>query len=236
MHEIYADVVFTDSYKQNSYLPEKLRTYFRTIFIDKMNCEFSNKYIECPKNKIETTKFYFVFNGYAHLIPSSLLFLSTGNETHRFCSFQFSSEIDYISIDSRIFGAYHRLYDGENNTIRFIYPNDPNFIVDVKDYTGYENRKGVKKEVPSIEYLRDWDRSLKKEELMVKDAFEEIENEKKKIRERKKELDKKEKEIFDNKEKIETLERENQELTEQVQRDKDLIWQLINYCNGTSHS
>ena len=71
---------------------------------------------------------------------------------------------------------------------------------------------------------------------MVKDAFEEIENEKNKIRERKKELDKKEKEIIDNKEKIETLERENQELTEQIQRDKDLIWQLINYCNGTSHS
>ena len=229
MHEIYTDVVFTDSYKQNSYLPEKLRTYFRTIFIDKMDCEFSNKYIECPKNKIEITKFYFVFNGYAHFIPSTLLFLSTGNETHRFCSFQFSSEIDYISIDSRIFGAYHRLYDGENNTIRFIYSNDPNFIVDVKDYTSYENRKGVKKEVPSIEYLRDWDRSLKKEELMVKDAFEEIENEKKKLLS-----------IFSfsflSKEKIETLERENQELTEQVQRDKDLIWQLINYCNGTNHS
>ena len=235
MHDIHADVIFTDSYSDDNYIPERLRTLFRTIFVDKMKCEFSYSYIECPIDKIESTKIYFVFNGYAHLIPSSLLFLSSGNETHRFCSFKFSSEIDYISIDSRIFGAYHRLYDGENNTVRFVYPDDPNFIVDVKDYTGFENRKGVKKEIPSNEYLRDWEQSLKKEEVNINKASIEIENDRKRLRERNKELDKREKEIIDNKEKIETLERENQELNEQIQRDKDLIWHLINYCNGTKH-
>ena len=235
MHDIHADVIFTDSYSDDNYIPERLRTLFRTIFVDKMKCEFSYSYIECPIDKIESTKIYFVFNGYAHLIPSSLLFLSSGNETHRFCSFKFSSEIDYISIDSRIFGAYHRLYDGENNTVRFVYPDDPNFIVDVKDYTGFENRKGVKKEIPSNEYLRDWEQSLKKEELNINEALIEIENDRKRLRERNKELDKREKEIIDYKEKIETLESENQELNEQIQRDKDLIWHLINYCNGTKH-
>ena len=234
MHEINANVIFTDSYRENSYIPEKLRTFFRTIFIDKMECEFSYSYIICPINKIEATKIYFVFNGYAHFIPSSLLFLKAGNDTHRYCSFKFSSEIDYIFIDSRIFGAYHRLYDGENKTIRFVYPEDPDFIVDVKDYTGFKNREGVKKEIPSIDHLRDWEQNLKKEELTIKESLAEIEKERNKIRERIKEIDKKE-ETIGNKEKIETLERENQELTEKVKKNKDLIEHLIKYCNSTSH-
>ena len=164
LHEINADVVFTDSYQSKSYIPETLKTFFRTIFVDEMNCEFKQDDIICPINKIKANKIYFVFNGFAHYIPNSLLFYG-GNETHQYCRFEFSSKIDYISIDSYIFGAYHRLYDGENNTIRFVYPEDPYFIEDVKEYTGYENRNGVKMEVRTYEYLKDWERSLQKEEL-----------------------------------------------------------------------
>ena len=31
------------------------------------------------------------------------------------------------------------------------------------------------------------------------------------------------------------LEEENQELTEKINLDKELIWRLINYCNQTTH-
>lgn len=99
LHEINSDVVFTDSGKLKSYLPESLKTIFRTIFVDKLNCKFKGDDIICPIKKLEANKFYFVFNGYAHYIPNSILFYK-GNETHQYCRFQFSSEIDYISIDS----------------------------------------------------------------------------------------------------------------------------------------
>ena len=94
-----------------------------------MDCDITtwDHEIMCPTKKIETTKFYLVFNGYAHYIPGSLLFFGLGDKLY--CSFKFSSEVDYISIDSHILGIYHRLYDGENNTVRFASPNNPNFII-----------------------------------------------------------------------------------------------------------
>ena len=98
IYDIYADVIFTESYKRRNYLPEKLKTYFRTIFIDRLNCEYDYKFIVCP-NSVKAKKFYLVFNGYAHFIPSSLLYKEK-NETHLYSNFEFSSEIDYISIDS----------------------------------------------------------------------------------------------------------------------------------------
>ena len=205
-----------------------------------MNCEFKQDDIICPINKIKANKIYFVFNGFAHYIPNSLLFYG-GNETHQYWRFEFSSKIDYISIDSYIFGAYHRLYDGENNTIRFVYPDDPYFIEDVKEYTGYENRNGVKREVRTYEYLQDWERSLQKEELMIDEAKKEIKNDKKAVRERTEQLNNREKELNEREkrmkeiyERLAELEVENQELTEQINMDKELIWHLINYCNKTS--
>lgn len=82
-----------------------------------MDCDITtwDHEIMCPTKKIETTKFYLVFNGYAHYIPGSLLF--SGLDDKLYCSFKFSSEVDYISIDSHILGINHRLYDGENNTV-----------------------------------------------------------------------------------------------------------------------
>ena len=241
IHGIFADVIFTDSYRKTSYIPETLRTFFRTIFVDKMDCEFSSSsYIKCPKTKIETTKFYLVFNGYAHLIPNSLLFYSSVNETHKYCTFQFTSDINYISIDSYILGVYHRLYDGENDTVRFVYPNDSNFIVDVEEYTGYENRNGTKKEIPSIEYLRDYERRLKKEELMIKETLIQIEKDKKIIREKteslnnkeielqkyEEELKKKEEEMKEKIEKIEEYEKEINDLKNEIKNKNETIQNL----------
>ena len=234
IYDIYADVIFTDSYKADSLFPESLKTYLRTIFVDKMDCEFSLSYIKCPVNKINTTKFYFVFNGYAHYIPSSLLFSNSGNETHKYSHFKFSSEIEYISIDSYILGAYHRLYDGENNTVRFVYPGDDNFIVDVQDYTGYENRDGTKKEIPSIEYLRDYERTLKRQEENIQETLIKIEDDKKIIIEKteslnkremelqkyEEDLKKREEEMKDKIEKADELEKENENLKEEI-KNKD---------------
>ena len=45
--------------------------------------------------------------------------------------------------------------------MRFVYPNDESYILDVGKITGYENRKGTKKEVLDIEYLRELERTLK---------------------------------------------------------------------------
>ena len=240
IHDIYTDVIFTDSYKRDSHIPEKLRTFFRTIFVDKMDCEFSFSYIICPINKINTTKFYLVFNGYAHFIPSSLLFSNSGNETHKYSTFCFSSEIDYISIDSYIFGAYHRLYDGENDTVRFVYPGDDNFIVDVEKYTGYENRNGTKKEIPSIEYLRDYERSLKKQEEKIQETIIKIENDKKIILEKteslnkkeielqkyEEELKKKEEDMKDIIEKADEYEKENENLKKEIKNKDEQIQSL----------
>ena len=242
IYDIYADVIFTDSYRKTSYIPETLKTFFRTIFVDKMDCEFSSSssYIKCPNTKIETTKFYLVFNGYAHLIPNSLLFSSSVNETHKYCTFQFSSNIDYISIDSYILGAYHRLYDGENDTVRFVYPNDNNFIVDVQEFTGFENRNGTKKEIPSIEYLRDYERRLKQEELRIKETLIQIENAKIIIREKteslnnkeielqkyEEELKKKEEEMKDKIEKVDKYEKEINDLKNEIKNKDDKIQNL----------
>ena len=144
-----------------------------------MNCEFSNIYLTYPTEKIKQYKLYYVFNGFAHKIPNSLLFGNgNGNGTHNYSNSEFSSEIDYVSIDSYIFGVYLRLYDGENNTVRFLYPDDDKFIVDVEKFTGYENRNGTKKEVPSREYLRDYEKKLIKKEKEINDSLIEIEEKK----------------------------------------------------------
>ena len=230
INDIYADVIFTDSYKKINYIPETLKTYFRTIFIDKMGCAYTYSSIICPIKKIEATKFYLVFNGYAHLIPNSLLYSSFGNETHKYCNFQFSSEIEYISIDSYLFGAYHRLYDGENNTVRFVYPNNDNFIVDVQEFTGYENRNGTKKEVPSIEYLKDLEKRLKRLEIIINDTLIKIENDKKIIKEKNESLIAKEIEL---KKYEEELKKKEKEMDEKYQKEINALKNEIKNKNET---
>ena len=227
-----ADVIFTDSYKKTNYIPDTLKTYFRTIYIDKMDCTFSFSYIICPIKKIETTKFYLVFNGYTHLIPNSLLYRSFGNETHKYCNFQFSYEIEYIYIDSYIFGAYHRLYDGENNTVKFAYPNDDNFIVDVQEFTGYENRNGIKKEVPSIEYLRDFEKRLKRLEKTINETLIKIEIDKNIIKEKNESLIAKEIEL---KKYEEELKKKEKEMDEKYQKEINALKDEIKNKNETIH-
>ena len=92
-------------------------------------------------------KLYFVFNGYAHLISNNLIFHQGTESKYNYTNFKFINQVEYISFDNYIFGNYHKLYDEENNTIRFVYPNDESYILDVGEFTGYENRKGTKKEV-----------------------------------------------------------------------------------------
>ena len=211
IYEIHADVIFTETHHLLSYIPEKLRPVFKPIF-DKMNCEYRGDRISCPIKTIQETKFYLVFNGYAHLIPGNLLFHYTDKRSYSTCSFEFTTKIDYIKIDSRIFGSYHRLYDGEDNTIRFAYPKDPNFIVDVKDITGYERR--FDDEI-SIVYLKDWERRLKKRELAMNETLKEFNEREKNYKAR-----------------IEYLESQIEELNDKLKDNKEIIWHLINNCNN----
>ncbi len=182
---IHAEVIFTESLSNNNLIPYDYKIYFDDIFINKLNCEASLSNYKCPNKMIESFKFYFVFNGFAHLIPNSILFYTVSDLNYT--SFKFTKEIDYISLDSNFFGFYHRLYDKENNTIRFVYPQDKNYILDVQSL-GYENRDGVKKDYKDIIYLQKWESELIEKEKNINITYNEIE-------EKKKELNKKEGEL-----------------------------------------
>ena len=187
--DIYADVIFTESYKQNNnYIPSKYKEIFNSIFIDNYNCEVMSNVYKCPIEILNNLKLYFVFNGYAHLISNHLLFHQGTESEYNYTNFRFTTEIEYISIDSYIFGNYHKLFDGENNTVRFVYPKDKSYILDVGEITGYENRKGTKKEVLDIEYLRDLERNLKERENNLNVTLKEIEEQKKILNKREGEL------------------------------------------------
>ena len=190
-----ADVIFTDSYKETNYIPNKYRGIFNSIFIDQYNCEsFSNSY-RCPTEMLDKIKLYFVFNGYAHLISNNLIFHIGTDNNYNYSNFDFTENIEYISIDSYVFGNYHKLFDKENNTVRFLYPTDKSYILDVGKITGYENRNGTKKEVPEIEFLRNWEKRLKEEEKSLNMTLKEIEEKKKILDKREGELNNKERNL-----------------------------------------
>ena len=116
------------------------------------------------------------------------------------------------SILSKIFVKNIIFYDGEDNTIRFAYPKDPNFIVDVKDITGWERR--FDDEI-SIVYLKDWERRLKKRELAMNETLKEFNEREKNYKAR-----------------IEYLESQIEELNDKLKDNKEIIWHLINNCNN----
>jgi hypothetical protein len=178
-------------------------------------------------------KLYFVFNGYAHLISNNLIFHKGTDEEYLYANFEFSNEIEYISIDSYVFGNYHKLFDKENNTIRFVDPNDKSSILDVGGITGYENRNGTSKDIPDIGFLRDWEKRLKEKEKTMNETMKEIEEKKKILDKREGELNKcqtnltnwennlcQKEEAFE-KEK-ENITKENKELKEEVKYEKEL--------------
>ena len=200
--EIHADVIFTEFFNNKNYIPETYKIFFDDIFINHFNCETYLHSYTCP-NSILETKFYFVFNGFAHLIPNNLLFSSSELSNVNYTNFLFTSEIDYISFDSDFFGVYHRLFDKENNTIRFVYPKDEKYILDVQSL-GYENRNGVKKEYEDIEFLRKWNIELKEKEKNINITLNEIEL-------KKKNLDKKEEELNNWNKNLSNLEKELKE-------------------------
>ena len=125
-------------------------------------------------------------------------------------------------------------------------PNNIYFITDVQEFTGYENRNGTKKEIPSIEYLKDYERRLERKELIINETLIEIEKEKKIINEKNETLIIKEKEL---KELEKELKRKEAEWKETIKRyEKDIsalkkeieMYKLIIEClihkNETSHS
>ena len=87
-----------------------------------------------------------------------------------------------------------------------------NFIVDVKDITGYERR--FDDEI-SIVYLKDWERRLKKRELAMNETLKEFNEREKNYKAR-----------------IEYLESQIEELNDKLKENKEIIWHLINNCNN----
>ena len=238
--DIYADVVFTESFKKNNnYIPKKYKQIFNSIFVDNYNCEVISDEYKCPIEILNKLKLYFVFNGYAHLISNNLLFHNETESKYNYTNFEFTDKIEYISLDSYIFGNYHKLFDGENNTMRFVYPDDESYILDVGKITGYENRKGTKKEVLDIEYLRDLERTLKEKEKNLNITLEEIEEEKKLLNKREGELNikednlnKKENDLIEREKRVEKeiidLKNETEQLKGELEINKNEIKKLEN--------
>ena len=221
---IHTEVIFIESFNHKNYIPEIYKIYFDDIFINQYKCETILESYKCPFKMLESIKFYFVFNGFAHLIPNNLLFHSGLDEDFNYTNFDFTSRIDYISLDNNLFGFYHRLYDKENNTIRFVYPLDEKYILDVKSL-GYENRDGFKKDYKDIEFLRKWERDLIEKEKNINVTYNELE-------EKKKQLDKKEVEINDMKKNLSIWENDlrekEKETEEKIKKFENKIKELDN--------
>ena len=244
---IEADVIFSDSYRTNNYISNSYRNILDTIFVDQYKCEFFSNTYKCSSDILTRLKLYFVFNGYAHLISNNLIFHNGTDEGYLYANFEFTNNIDYISLDSYIFGNYHKLFDKENNTIRFVEPNDKSSIIDVGEITGYQNRNGTSKDVPDVGFLRDWERSLKEKERTMNETMKEIE-EKKKI------LDKREGELNKYKENLtnwesnlclreedfekekENITKENKELKEEVKYEKEQNNKLNETIQGLNNT
>jgi len=192
-------------------------------------------------------KLYFVFNGYAHLISNKLLFHNGTTEGYLYANFEFSNEIEYISLDSYVLGNYHKLFDKENNTIRFVEPNDKSSILDVGEITGYENRGGTSKDVPDIGFLRDWEKSLKEKEKTMNETMKEIEEKKKILDKREGELNKCqanltnwENNLCQKEEEFEkaneNIIKENKELKEEVKYEKEQNSKLNDTIQGLNNA
>ena len=244
---IEANVIFSDSYRRDNYISNSYRNILDTIFVDQYKCEFFSYTYKCSSDILTRLKLYFVFNGYAHLISNNLIFHNGTDEGYLYANFEFTNNIDYISLDSYIFGNYHKLFDKENNTIRFVEPNDKSSIIDVGEITGYQNRNGTSKDVPDIGFLRDWEQSLKEKERTMNETMKEIE-EKKKI------LDKREGELNKYKENLtnwesnlclreedfekekENITKENKELKEEVKYEKEQNNKLNETIQGLNNT
>ena len=244
---IEADIIFSDSYKTNNYISNSYRNILDTIFVDQYKCEFYSNTYKCSSDILTKLKLYFVFNGYAHLISNNLIFHNGTSEGYLYANFEFSNEIEYISLDSYVFGNYHKLFDKENNTIRFVEPNDKLSILDVGEVTGYENREGTSKDIPDIGFLRDWEKRLKEKEKNMNETMKEIEKKKKILDKREGELIKyqtnltnwennllKKEEEFEKTN--ESIIKENKELKEEVKNEKEQNSKLNETIQGLNNA
>ena len=244
---IEADIIFSDSYKTKNYISNSYRNILDTIFVDQYKCEFYSSTYKCSSDILTKLKLYFVFNGYAHLVSNNLIFHKGTDEGYLFANFEFTNTIEYISLDSYVFGNYHKLFDKENNTIRFVDPNDKSSILDVGGITGYENRNGTSKDVPDIGFLRDLEKRLKEKEKSMNETMKEIEEKKKILDKREGELNKcqtnltnwennlcqKEEEFEKEKENIT---KENKELKEEVKYEKEQNSKLNETIQGLNNT
>ena len=67
----------------------------------------------CSPNKINKFKLFFVFNGFSHLLFNELITYIFSDKQYFYL--YFSTDIDFIGIDTFTFGNYHFLFDGEKN-------------------------------------------------------------------------------------------------------------------------
>ena len=244
---IEADIILSDSYKTYNYISNSYRNILDTIFIDQYKCEFYSNTYKCSSDILTKLKLYFVFNGYAHLISNKLIFHNGTSEEYLYANFQFTNKIDYISLDSYVFGNYHKLFDKENNTIRFLEPNDKSSILDVGKITGCENRDGTSKDVPDIGFLRDLEKKLKEKEKTMNETMKEIEEKKKILDKREGELNKWkenltywEKNLCQKEEEFEkgneNIIKENKELKEEIKNEKEQNIKLNETIQGLNNT
>ena len=150
----------------------KYKDVFDDIFISHLNCEVRSGEFRCDPNKINKFKLFFVFNGFSHLLLNELITNIFADE--RYFYIYFSTNIDFIGIDTFTFGNYHFFFDGEKNFIRLMNKNE-DAIKDVSNKCGYENRDGIQRKAHDMEYLLEWEEKLKNESKKINETLKEVE-------------------------------------------------------------
>ena len=111
-----------------------------------------------------------------------------------------------------------------------------NFISDVSDACGYENRDGIPWKPLDKEYLFEWEQRLKKESIKFNETLEEFEKNKTELEKEQKILQEEIKlcksdvlkqEVENLRKDIETKEKDKTELNEQISKNKTLMIMLI---------
>jgi hypothetical protein len=234
-YSIYADVILTNSGGKDITVPTKYRDIFDEIFIFHLNCQLSSSdRYKCDPSKISKFKLFLVFNGFSHLLSNGLISYSASSSIREFY-IKFDKDIDFIGIDGFTFGNYYFLFDGEDNFIRLMNKKE-NFISDVSDACGYENRDGIPWKPLDKEYLFEWEQRLKKESIKFNETLEEFEKNKTELEKEQKILQEEIKlcksdvlkqEVENLRKDIETKEKDKTELNEQISKNKTLMIMLI---------
>jgi hypothetical protein len=232
-YSMSADVIFTNSGNRTIMVSYKYKDVFDDIFISHLNCQVWNGEYICDPNKINKFKLFFVFNGFSHLLFNELItYIFSGK---KYFYINFSTNIDFIGIDTFTFGNYHFFFDGEKNFIRLMNKNE-DAIKDVSNKCGYENRDGIQRKAHDMEYLLEWEEKLKNESKKINETLKEVEEMKIELEKQQKTLGEEIKlcksdvlkaEVYSLRNDLEIKDKDKNVLNEEISKNKTLMIMII---------